>query len=202
VSGGLGTADVGGAWTATAGGSRLSVTPGTAVLALPAAGNNTGAHLGDVSVTSADIRAKLALSAMPTGGGTSMYVVGRRIDAANEYKVNVKVAANGQVSLLLNRLAGGTEAWPGGEVVVPDLTYKAGTVLNVRVQVSGTGTTTVAATVWAEGQAEPAAPQLTRTDTTAGLQKAGSVGVTAYRSGSNTVATDVRVTGFSARPVG
>jgi hypothetical protein len=138
---------------------------------------------------------------MPTGGPVSMYVVGRRVDAANEYKVNVKVAATGQVSLILNRVAGGTEAWPGGEVVVPNLTYTAGTVLHVRVQVSGTGTTTVAASVWAEGQAEPAGPQLTRTDTTAGLQKAGSVGVTAYRSGSNTVATDVRVSSFAVTPV-
>jgi PKD repeat protein len=201
VTGGLGTADVGGAWTASAGAPRLSVAPGTATLNLPAAGNNTGAYLGDVAVTSADVRAKLALSAMPTGGPVSMYVVGRRVDAANEYKVNVKVAANGQVSMILNRLAGGTEAWPGGEVVVPNLTYTAGTVLNVRVQVSGTGTTTVRASVWVEGQAEPATPQLTRTDTTAGLQAAGSVGVTAYRSASTTAATAVRITGFSVRPV-
>ncbi|MGY1595207.1 PKD domain-containing protein [Geodermatophilus sp. SYSU D00708] len=196
VSGGLGTADVGGAWTASVGASRLSVTPGTAVLGLPGAGNNTGAYLGDVSVTDADVRAKLALSAAPVGGPVSMYVVGRRVDAANEYAVNVKVAAGGQVSLLLSRVAGNVEAWPGGEVVVPGLTYEAGTVLNVRVQVSGTGTTTVKATVWAEGSAEPATPQLTRTDTTAALQEAGSVGLSAYRAGSSTEATTVRVTGF------
>ncbi|MGY1595206.1 PKD domain-containing protein, partial [Geodermatophilus sp. SYSU D00708] len=42
VSAGLGTADVGGAWKASAGASRLSVTPGTAVLSLPGKGNNTG----------------------------------------------------------------------------------------------------------------------------------------------------------------
>ncbi|MGY1594183.1 PKD domain-containing protein, partial [Geodermatophilus sp. SYSU D00708] len=202
VSAGLGTADVGGAWTASVGASRLSVTPGTAVLGLPGAGNNTGAYLGDVSLTDADVRAKLALSAAPVGGPVSMYVVGRRVDAANEYAVNVKVAAGGQVSLLLSRVAGNVEAWPGGEVVVPGLTYRAGTVLNVRVQVSGTGTTTVKATVWAEGSAEPTTPQLTRTDTTTGLQKAGSVGLAAYRAGSSTAATAVRVTSFAVTPVG
>jgi PKD repeat protein len=201
VSGGLGTADVGGAWTASAGGSRLSVTPGAAELALPGKGNNTGAYLGEVSETGADIRTSFRLSSMPTGGGTYLYVVGRRVDAANEYRVNVKVAADGRVSLILNRLAGGTEAWPGGEVVVPGLTYTEGMTLNARVQVSGTGTTTIAATVWADGQAEPAAPHLLRTDSTEALQVPGSVGLTAYRPSSATDATAVRVTGFTVRAI-
>ncbi|MGY1662947.1 radical SAM protein, partial [Geodermatophilus sp. SYSU D00705] len=201
VSGGLGTADVGGAWTATAGATRLSVTPGAAVLNLPSAGNNTGAHLGGVSTTGADVRTSFALSSMPTGAGTYVYVSGRRLSAGNEYRVLVKVGADGRVSLTLSRLAGNAEAWPGGEVVVPGLTYTPGTTLNVRVQVSGTGTTTVNASVWADGQAEPATPQLVRTDTTAALQAAGSVGISAYRPASATAATAVRVTSFAVTAV-
>ena len=77
VSGGLGTADVGGAWTATAGATRLSVAPGVASLALPAAGNNTGSYLAGVSATSTDVRTSFSLSAMPTGSGTYVYVTGR-----------------------------------------------------------------------------------------------------------------------------
>jgi hypothetical protein len=69
------------------------------------------------------------------------------------------------------------------------------------VQVSGSGTTEVKATVWAEGQAEPATPQLTRTDTTAALQAAGGVGVAAYRPASATAATAVRVTSFAVTGV-
>jgi PKD repeat protein len=202
VSGGLGSADVGGAWTASAGASRLSVTPGAAELALPGKGNNTGAYLSGVSQTSADVRTSFSLSSMPTGSGTWVYVVGRRVDAANDYKVNVKVAADGGVSLVLNRLSGGTEAWPGGKVAVRDLTYTPGMTLNVRVQVSGVGTTTVNATVWADGTPEPAAPQLVRTDTTAALQAPGSVGISAYRPSSSTDATAVRVTGFRVLAVG
>jgi hypothetical protein len=68
--------------------------------------------------------------------------------------------------------------------------------LEVRVRTSGAGTTDVAATVWAAGTAEPAAPQLVRTDATAALQAPGAVGIAAYRPGSATAATAVRVTGF------
>ena len=106
VSGGLGTADVGGPWTASAGATRLSVAPGTATLALPGTGNNTGAYLGQVSQTGADVRTSFALGSMPTGGGTYVYVSGRRVSAGNEYRVLAKVMADGRVSLTLSRLAG------------------------------------------------------------------------------------------------
>jgi hypothetical protein len=139
---------------------------------------------------------------MPTGGGTYVYLTGRRVSAGNEYRVLVKVMADGRVSLTLSRLAGGTEAWPGGEVVVPGLTYRAGTPLHVRVQVSGTGTTRVTASVWADGTAEPTTPQLVRTDTTATLQASGSVGLAAYTSGTATAPVAVRVTALEVRPVG
>src|SRR3712207_7031754 len=143
------SADVGGPWTASAGATRLSVTPGTATLSLPSAGNNTGAYLGQVAQTGADLRTSFSLSSVPTGGGTYVYLSGRRVSAGNEYRVLVKVLADGRVSLTLSRLAGGTEAWPGGEVVVPGLIYRAGTTLHARVQVTGTAPTSIAATVWA-----------------------------------------------------
>jgi PKD repeat protein len=201
VSGGLGTADVGGAWTASAGAARQSVTPGTATLTV-GPGNNTGSHLGSVSQTSADVRTSFSLGSVPTGGGTYVYVTGRRVSAGNEYRVAVKVGSTGQVSLVLSRLAGGTEAWPGGEVAVPGLTYTAGTTLHVRVRVSGTGTTSVSGSVWADGAAEPATPQLVRTDTTAALQAPGSVGLAAYSSGTATAPVAVRVTALEVRPAG
>ncbi|MGY1809585.1 PKD domain-containing protein [Blastococcus sp. SYSU D00669] len=200
ATGGLGAADVGGAWTATAGATRQSVSGGEAVLALPAAGNNTGSYLG-VSRGSADVTTSFTLSAAPTGAGTYVYVTGRRVAAGQEYRVRVRVAPGGQVYLTLSRLSGGTEAFPGGEVLVPGLTWSAGTALNVRVQVSGSGTTTVAARVWGGGQAEPGTWQLSRTDTTAALQAAGGVGLTVHRPGGTTAAVEVRFAGFTARPV-
>ena len=196
TTGGWGTADLGGAWTAAAGAARLSVRPGTAELALPAAGNNTGAFLGAVVTTSVDVRTSFALSSMPTGAGTYVYVTGRRVAAGNEYRVLVRVAADGRVYLTLSRLAEGVEGWPGGEVVVPGLTYTPGMRLEVRVQVSGAGSTDVAATVWAAGTAEPTTPHLVRADATAALQAPGAVGIAAYRPGSAPAATAVRVLGF------
>jgi hypothetical protein len=69
------------------------------------------------------------------------------------------------------------------------------------VQVSGTGTTNLAATVWADGSAEPAVPTVSRTDTTAALQAPGSVSLAAYLSSSATAPVDLRFTGFTVAPV-
>ncbi len=203
VSGGLGTADVGGAWTVVAGAARQSVVDGIAELALPGAGNNTGSSLGAVSTTSADVRSSFTLTSAPTGtSGTWVYVSGRRTATGDEYRVRVRVAADGAVYLALSRVVAGAESFPGGEVLVPGLTWTPGTTLASRVQVSGTGTTAVTASVWAAGQAEPTTPQLSRTDTTATLQVAGSVGLAAYRPGSATAATAVRFSAFRVGLVG
>ncbi len=196
VNAGWGTAAVGGAWTSTAGATRLAVTPGAALLTLPSAGNNTGAQLAGVSSTAVDVRTAFTLDSTPTGNGTYVYVGGRRV-GADEYRVAVRVMADGRIGLTLSRLAGGTEAWPGGEVLLPAGTWTPGRALNVRVQVSGTGTTTVRATVWAEGAAEPTAPQLTRTDTTASLQAAGAVSLAAYRPSGATAAQVVRFSTYT-----
>ncbi|MEU2350286.1 PKD domain-containing protein [Modestobacter sp. NPDC049651] len=187
VANGLGTADLGGAWTMSNGTTRQSVTPGAANLRLDAAGNLTASYLGGVSQTSADLRTTVALSAVPTGGGTSVYVVGRRVGSNQEYRTRLRFLVNGTVGLTMTKLTGtSTEAFIGSEVIVPGLTYTPGTALKLRVQVSGTGTTQLAATVWADGQAEPASPTLTRTDTEALLQTPGGIGLAAYLSGSAT----------------
>jgi PKD repeat protein len=201
VSGGWGSADVGGDWTVAAGGTRQSVTPGVGEFRLDAAGHNTGSYLGGLSRTDANVLTTFSLSTMPTGNGTYVYVTGRRVGTGQEYRVRVRVLADGRVALALSRLAGGTETFPGGEIVVPGLVYAPGAALNVRVQVSGTGTTAIAATVWLAGDVEPTAPQLTRTDTTAELQAPGGVGLLAHRPGGTTVATAVRFTGFAVTPV-
>ncbi|MGY1814259.1 PKD domain-containing protein [Blastococcus sp. SYSU D00820] len=192
VTGGLGTADTGGAWTPSAGAARLSVAPGAATLALPSAGNNTGAYLGGVSRSDVDLRTSFTLTAAPAGGGTYVYLSGRRVGSDLDYRVRVRIAADRSVALVLSRISGGTEGYPGGEVVVPGLTWTPGTPLEVGVQVTGTGTTEIRAWIWAAGTAQPATPQLSRTDTTAALQVPGAVGLSAYRTSSNTTATAVR----------
>jgi trimeric autotransporter adhesin len=200
VTGGLGTAPVGGPWTASAGAARQSVSSGMAEMRLDSANQNTGSYLGGVSQTSADIRTTVALTATPTGTGTYVYVTGRRVEGQGEYRVRVRFLADGSVALTLSRLVGTTEAFPNGEIVVPGLKYTVGTALNVHVQVFGTGTTQIRVTVWATGT-EPVTPSLTRTDTTAALQARGGVGLTVHRPSGTTLATVVRFTAVTVTPV-
>jgi hypothetical protein len=68
------------------------------------------------------------------------------------------------------------------------LTYNAGDTLRLRLQVSGTGTTTVKGKVWKVGSAEPST-WLTGTDSTAALQVPGGVALLPYLSGAATNAT-------------
>jgi hypothetical protein len=71
----------------------------------------------------------------------------------------------------------------------------------VRLQVTGTGPTSLRAKVWVAGTTEPAAWAVSATDATAGLQAAGSVGVGDYLSGSATNApVVVRFDDFQAGP--
>ncbi|MGY1773242.1 LamG-like jellyroll fold domain-containing protein [Blastococcus sp. SYSU D00813] len=198
VTGGLGTADVGGAWTASAGASRQSVTPGTAVLGV-GAGQTTASSLAAVSQPNADVTTTVALGAAPTGGGLTFSVLGRRASAGSDYELRVRFLADGSVRLGAVRQVNGVETLIGTEVALAGR-YTPGTPLNLRVQVTGSGTTTVQARAWT-GTAEPTAWALSRTDTTAALQGPGGVGLEAYLSGSATAAVPVRVTAFSARPV-
>jgi hypothetical protein len=82
------------------------------------------------------------------------------------------------------------------------LTYKPGSALQVRIKTWGTGTTQLAATVWAAGTPEPATPTLTRTDSTASLQASGGLAVSAYLSGTATTPVAVRFTGYSVTSAG
>jgi PKD repeat protein len=202
VTGGLGTADVGGAWTSSSGASRQSVNPGTATLGLAAPGNLTAAYLGSVSQTSADVRTTVALSAPATGTGTAVYVTGRRVGTNQEYRARIRFLANGTVGVAFGRLTGtSSETLIGSEVIVPGLTYTPGISLQARVQVWGTGTTQLAATVWAAGAPKPVFPSLTASDSTASLQAAGGLGLSAYLYGSATAPVDVRFTAYAVTAV-
>jgi PKD repeat protein len=202
-SGGLGTADVGGTWTVANGGSRQSVSPGVATLNLAAPGNLTGSYLGGVSQTGADVLASFSLGSAPTGAGVSVYVTGRRVVANQEYRGRIRFLANGAVAVAATRLSGSaSEVVIGTETIVPGLAYTPGTALQVRVRVVGTNPTQIGITVWRAGTEEPAAPTLTRTDTTASLQAPGGLAVSAYLSGSATSPSAVRFTSYSVTAVG
>jgi hypothetical protein len=109
------------------------------------------------------------------------------------------VAANGATTLQLTRLSGGAETVLGQ--FTPGITLAAGQQLQLRVEVTGASPTTLRAKTWRTGTAEPAAFSVTATDSTAGLQGGGSVGLLSYLSSAATNAPVVaRFDNFEVLP--
>lgn len=181
TTGGLGTADAGGPWTVSPA-AACSVNGSAGVLST-GAGGTVNASLNSVSSRDTAVQVAIALDRPTTGSGSYVSVVARKV-GTTDYRVRLRVFDTGVVNATLFRSEGGvlTEL---RRMNIPGLTYSPGQVLNVRFDVSGSGTSTLNAKVWPDGAAEPAW-QLTATDTTASLQGAGAVGVATYVSGSAT----------------
>ena len=185
VASGFGTAPVGGTWTHSTALSNFSVN-GTQGRIRVAAGSGPAAYLASTNAPNADVKTSFSLDKVPTGNGLYVTVVGRRTASAGLYCAEARVTSTGAVALeLCRRSASGTETVVQAAVTVPG-TYAVGETLNLRLQVTGTSPTTLRAKVWESGTAEPATWQRSATDTTAGLQTAGSVGITPYLSSSAT----------------
>lgn len=181
VSNGWGSADVGGAWTLTGTAAKFQVAGGLGQVVLPP-GSTRIAALKSVSSTATDSQATMALDSVPTGGGNYASMIGREVGTST-YSLKAWVKSTGSVSLVLLR-----DSTTLNLSTVSGLNYTANAVLNMRLQVTGTSPTTVRAKIWADGQPEPAAWQASVTDSTAGLQQAGGVGLGAYLAGSATTA--------------
>jgi PKD repeat protein len=188
VTGGWGTADTGGLWTIEGTAANAAVTGGTARLTA-AKGTSTGAVLG-VSGRDVALQTDVALEHAPAGGG-SFVSVGVRNVGATRYNTQLSYATDGTVTISLVAVVD----WAETELASYTLpgTFAAGTVLTLRTDVTGTGTTTLNAKAWVAGTTEPTAWQLTATDRTAALQAAGGVEFEIYNSSKATAAQTVRI---------
>ncbi|MFY0407064.1 PKD domain-containing protein [Solicola sp. PLA-1-18] len=184
VANGLGTADVGGAWTVSGTASRYAVSGGAGRLTFPTPGLTLSGMLNQVSTTTADLSLSLSTDKAVTGSGLYTDVVGRR-NAGGTYAAPVVVTANGAVTVRLVRVVGSTTTVLATPVST-GVTYAPGDRLLVRLRVTGTSPTTLQARVWKAGTTEPTAWQRTATDSTAALQAPGAVGVSSYLSSSAT----------------
>ncbi|MFD3443751.1 LamG-like jellyroll fold domain-containing protein [Microbacteriaceae bacterium 4G12] len=185
VTGGLGSAEVGGAWSLSATGSAYRVGSGVASFSTPA-GATRNAYQASVSSLNTDVVATAAVPETITGAGAYVSLLARRT-AAGEYSARVKVLGDGSVSIQVMR-----DGVSLRYVNVPSVTYAPGDQLRIRVAATGANPTTVSAKVWAVGQQEPAAWQATATDSTSGYQVAGSIGLRAYLSSSATNAVTIQ----------
>lgn len=186
VSNGLGSADVGGPWSTTGSSSAYSVSGGDGRIRIsaPAVGNN--AYLGSVSSSATDLYLAVATDKPATGSGIYISVVGRRVPGSGEYRAKVHLTSTGSVKLSLVRAAASGAETTLASGTVSGLNYAVGDRLGIRLQVTGANPTTIRARVWELGTAEPLIWQRTVTDSTAGLQVPGSLGVMTYLSGSAT----------------
>jgi PKD repeat protein len=185
VSGGWGTADLGGRWTTTGSTTGIGVTPGAGTLR-PAAGGTLTAQLAATSSVDTDLSWTFASDRLSTGNGVYPTLVGRRPSAGNEYRARLRLTAQNTVVVNLSRLMGGTETALSVAGTVPGATVVAGRSFTVRFQVVGSGPTTLRVKVWPTGGVEPSTWMQVATDSTPALQTAGSVGLSAYLSSSST----------------
>lgn len=197
VTGGLGSAPKGGAWTTSGATTQYAVADGVGTVKV-AAGSGPVASLAGVSAASTDARLAFGLDKPVTGSGLYVSTHGRRVSGQGAYLAKTRITSTGTVSLELARTTStGTEVNLQAAATVSDLTYAVGDTLNVRTQTVGSSPTTLRAKVWKVGTPEPTTWQRSVTDTTAGLQTAGSVGVGPYLSSSSTNApVTVRLDSF------
>ncbi|GMA86199.1 hypothetical protein GCM10025868_14490 [Angustibacter aerolatus] len=113
AAGGLGTADVGGSWTVAGAGTEFSVASSVARLRLSKPGAGTGAYLLDTSATDVDLTRLGGDRPAPTGGGTYVYVEGRRVAGAGDYRLCLRYLADRTLVVALLRVQGGTETTLG-----------------------------------------------------------------------------------------
>ncbi|MET3811360.1 PKD domain-containing protein [Arthrobacter sp. UYEF3] len=198
---GFGTADVGGPWSVDTGAGQVySVSGGFGRFVTNAAGQPS-ATLGSVSSRSTDITVKVSLDKKPDGGGYFVSLIGRKV-GNSDYRAKVWIASTGQMTLYLTKIISGAET-AMTTTVLPGVAYAAGDQLQIRLQVNGLLSSTINGKVWKTTAVEPLAWTASTTDTTAGLQTAGSVGLLTYLSRTATVGpVTASFTSLTAKVVG
>ena len=148
-----------------------------------AAGKQVTATLGGVSSTGTDLT--FQLSADKLTAGYYVTVTGRRTAAAGEYREDQDhLARIGHAGTDPVRRGHGDH--DQGRERSPASPTRRACRCACGSQVFGTSPTTVRAKVWPASGSEPSAWQQSVTDSTAGLQEAGSIALTTYLTGSAT----------------
>ena len=197
---GWGSADTGGAWTAIGSSANLSVSNGVGSLTMPKPGSNPGVYLANLSSSDTNTSATITTSAALSGNGAYVEVVGRQIDPNNQYVGRIVLNPDGTIDIAVLTVSAGNETVLKA-TTLSGVAYKPGVQLAVQLLVTGTSPTTVAMKVWQVGTTQPSTWQLSTTDSTAGLQTAGTVGFDAYLAGNATVSPmAARISSFSTGP--
>ena len=184
VTGGWGSADLGGTWVRSGSATNFAVGNGTGTIRMGSAGAGPSISLPSLVSSDTDLRVRASLDKAPAGGSTFIELKPRMV-GSDSYFVDTKVLVNGTVTVTLARTVNGVDTTLQTKTVT-GLTYSPGDQLNIRTQATGTTGTTFRVKVWKGGSAEPDDWVASVTDATAALQAKGSIGLGAYLSSTAT----------------
>ncbi|MGI5443830.1 hypothetical protein ACQEV4_42760 [Streptomyces shenzhenensis] len=181
VTGGWGTALIGGAW-ATSGGAAtdFAVTGSAGTHTLASRNVSRYSLLPAVSGPDVDLVVDVATSALAAGASQYLGPLARALDVNNLYQARVNFTAGQAVQITLQKRVGGTQTDLASATAV-GISHVASSFYTCRFQVQGS---TLRAKVWPAGTPEPVAWLVTATDTA--LTAAGAVGVRSVLDNSNT----------------
>lgn len=164
VSGGLGSATSGQAYTLFGVASQFSVAPNVASIAIASAGDKIG--YVDRQTTDIDITAQVALSAIPATNLATAGFCAKLSSTSNYYNATMMVATGGAVSLRFSKVIGGSLSTIS-TTLVTGLTYVANTFYNLRYSIvwsQALQTNVMSLMLWAVGATPPGGWMATATD--------------------------------------
>jgi hypothetical protein len=180
VSGGWGNADTGGSYALTGGASNFAVNGSAGTMTVPSAGGVLIAKLPSVAALDLNFVFRVKTDKPAAGNNVSAFFLARSVSSSTEYRGQIRISSSNAVYIRALKVVNGTQTLLGSEVMLPNLTYTAGTYIWMRGQVVGTNPTTLNLKAWADGQAEPANWQYTITDSEPSLQVAGPIGLRSF----------------------
>lgn len=180
LSGSWGSADAGGAWSNLGTASDYTV------------GSGVGRHTNNATAVShisalaldlgrVDVRVKVRVNALSTGGLQQAGVMCRHIDSSNNRRAELTFAADGSMVLRLAARTAGVETIIATSTMT--FTHTAATWYWIRLQ---TGVTAARAKAWADGTTEPATWNIDGTSGAFSPATTGGVGVFSRRDTGNT----------------
>ena len=107
VTGGWGTADLGGAWTGSGTASNFNVAGGVGTIRMGSAGAGPSRAMTGVSSSNTEMRATIGVDKAATGGGIYVTLRPRVVASGDRYYMDTKFNAGGSVSVILGRNVGG-----------------------------------------------------------------------------------------------
>lgn len=204
VSNGWGSADVGGAWTVggqvgTNIANDFDKASGVGTIFHQAGNTRRWAYIGSATVLDADIEATFSWDKLPNANSQRAFLVARRIDAANDYRLRLRIETNTVYMQLYRRVSNSETQIGTANIQIGTGAYTPNDKIRMRFRASGTNSTLLEAKAWEPPDPEPDDWQISEIDSTAVLQAAGHAGIDAYVTSSVTNTPTLSVDDFVVR---